>query len=66
MLIQNKHIAIKRNYVVIFNKILFLYFKNSVKSQNIRYKIYPWIRCELVADPMESAKHTLGTAVLTN
>jgi len=46
------------------------YYSFTLKSkQNFKVsftEIYQWIRCELVTDPMESAKNNLGTAVLTD
>ena len=42
---------------------LIKYYSFTLKTkQNFKIsvtEICPWIRCELVADPMESAKHTL-------
>jgi len=35
---RDKHIANERKYATVFNKVLFLYFKNSVEFQSIRYR----------------------------
>jgi len=63
---RNKHIADDRNYAIIFNRILGLYFKNSVKFQSISYTNISTDTLRTVQDPIESAKQTLGTAVLNN
>jgi len=59
---------IKASSSIIFNKTLFLSLKKKKKKANFKVAItemYPRISWELVADPLGSKEHTLGTNVLT-
>jgi hypothetical protein len=53
---RNNHIAKQKICVTIFNKTS--NFKATITE------MYPWIPREMVADPLGSAEHTLGTTGL--
>jgi len=49
-----------------FNKTLFLSLKKKTNFKVAITEKYPRIPCELVADPLGSADHTLGTTYIIN
>ena len=53
---RNRHIANLKSCATIFNKTS--NFKVAITE------MYPWIPWEMVADPLGSAEHTLGTTGL--